>query len=74
MWEMAKSSIVLFVQGRLFKDIGSVMRQAIIGVIITVGVLVGLSFAGLPLWAACTIGGFIGGIVQPYLFKDLKYA
>ena len=74
MFEMAKNSITLFLQGRLFKDLGAVMRQAFIGIVITAAILVGLSFTALPLWAASAIGGLIGGIAQPYLFKDLKYA
>lgn len=74
MLEMVKSSATLFMQGRLFKDLGAVGRQAAIGVVLTVCVLVGLSLAGLPLWAAAAIAGFAGGAVQPYLFRDLKYA
>ncbi len=74
MLDMAKNSITLFLQGRLFKEPGAVMRQALIGIVITAAVLVGLSFTALPLWAAAAIGGFIGGVAQPFLFKDLKYA
>ncbi len=74
MFEMAKNSITLFIQGKLFKDIGAVMRQAIIGIVITAIVVVLMSVAGLPLWAAATLGGFVGGMAQPILFKDLKYA
>jgi len=74
MFEMAKNSITLFMQGRLFKDPRAVMRQALIGIVITAVILVALSFTPLPLWAAAAIGGFIGGVAQPFLFKDLKYA
>ena len=74
MFEMAKNSITLFMQGRLLRDPGAVMRQALIGIVITAAILVGLSFTPLPLWAAAAIGGFIGGVAQPFLFKDLKYA
>ena len=27
----------------------------------------------LPLWAAALAGGAVSGLVQPVLFKDLKY-
>jgi len=74
MFEMAKNSITLFLQGRLFKDINAVMRQALIGIVITAAILIGLSLAGLPLWAAAALGGLVGGVAQPILFKDLKYA
>lgn len=74
MLDMAMNSIILFLRGRLFKDIGAVIRMAVVGIIITAVVLVGLSFAGLPLWACAAIAGLVGGIAQPILFKDLKYA
>jgi len=74
MFEMVMNSITLFVQGRLFKDIGAVIRQALIGITVTAVLMVGLSFAPIPLWAAAAIAGLIGGMLQPYLFKDLKYA
>ena len=74
MFEMAKNSITLFLQGRLFKDINAVMRQALIGIVITAAIVIGMSFAGLPLWLAAALGGFVGGVAQPILFKDLKYA
>jgi len=74
MFDMLTNSITLFVQGRLFKDFGAVMRKSVIGITITAAILVGLSFTELPIWAAAIISGFIGGAAQPYLFKDLKYA
>lgn len=74
MLDMVKNSALLFFQGRLFKDFNAVLRQAAIGIALTAAILIGLSFTGLPLWACAAIAGFIGGAVQPYLFKDLKYA
>ncbi|MBL1405672.1 MAG: hypothetical protein COC00_006775 [Rhizobiales bacterium] len=74
MLDMALNSITLFFQGRLFKNIGSVIRMAIIGIIITAAIIVAMHFAGLPLWVSAIIGGAIGGAAQPFLFKDLKYA
>ncbi len=74
MLDMAMNSITLFLQGRLFKDIGAVIKMAVIGIAITAAVLIGLSFVGLPLWMCAAIAGLVGGIAQPILFKDLKYA
>jgi hypothetical protein len=73
MFEMFKNSIVLFFQGRLFADPGKVYRQLAIGIaatalLLTVGVL-----AGVPLWLSTLIAGLVGGALQPYLFKDLRY-
>ncbi len=73
MWEMVKTSIVLFLQGRLFKDAGKVMVQIVLGIVFTALVLVGLARAGVPILGAAVAAGFLGGLLQPYLFKDLKY-
>jgi len=71
---MAINSITLFFQGRLFKNVGDVLRMAAIGIGITAAIIVAMHFAGLPLWIAAAIGGAIGGAAQPFLFKNLKYA
>jgi len=73
MWEMAKSSIVLFLRGKLFSDPVKVWRQAAIGAAATTIVLVGLAKVGAPVVAAAAVAGLLGGALQPYLFKDLKY-
>lgn len=83
MWGMAKNSILLFIQGRLFKDVGKVLRQILICAFFTAFVFIvamaGLSLADVHLgsaniWIASAIAGLLGGMLQPYLFKDLKYA
>jgi hypothetical protein len=73
MWEMVKSSIVLFLQGRLFAEPAKVYRQTAIGAVITLVILLLLAALGLPAAASAAIAGLIGGAVQPYLFKDLRY-
>lgn len=73
MWEMAKSSIVLFFKGKLFAEPGKVYRQTAIGAAVTAALLVALAKAGLPLVAAAAVAGLVGGALQPYLFKDLRY-
>ena len=81
MFEMAKHSIVLFFRGKLFKDKGKAYRQ-----IVSCGMLTAVLFAvvflflssiglgGEAVWLAAAIAGFLGGLMQPYFFKDLKYA
>jgi len=72
MFELAKTSALLFLQGKLFKNNTDVMRQLAIGIALTIFIFLVLTkFAGLLI--AAGIAGFIGGAVQPYLFKDLKY-
>jgi membrane associated rhomboid family serine protease len=73
MWEMAKSSIVLFLQGRLFADPAKVYRQTAIAAVVTLVVLLILAALGLPVAASAAIAGLIGGAAQPYLLKDLRY-
>lgn len=73
MWEMAKNSMTLFFRGKLFQDNKAVYRQVAIGAALTAVILVALAAAGLSLWLAALIAGAVGGAVQPYLFKDLKY-
>ena len=73
MWEMARSSMTLFLRGRLFADPRMVARQMAIGVVVTALVLIILAEIGAPLWLAALLAGGIGGGLQPYLFKDLRY-
>jgi hypothetical protein len=73
MWEMALTSISLFFRGKLFANPAQVYRQIAIGVAVTAVILFALTAAGLPVWFAALVAGFGGGVLQPYLFKDLRY-
>lgn len=74
MWGMAKNSMTLFFQGRLFAEPGKVYQMLAIGVAVTAILLVLLvKLLGVPLFAAALIAGLVGGVLQPYLFKDLRY-
>ncbi len=73
MWEMAKNSISLFFQGRLFADPSKVYVQLALGIALTALLLVAAVMFGIPLWLAALAAGLAGGAAQPYLFKDLKY-
>lgn len=74
MIDMFMNSIILFFKGKLFQDLGHVLRQSAIGITIAAAILIGLVKVGLPLWIAILITAFIAGIYQPWLFKNLKYA
>ena len=83
MFEMAKNSMILFARGKLFKDLGSVIMRALIGIVITAILFVACAFylsAGMGwttpghIYTAAAIAGLLGGALQPILFKDLKYA
>jgi hypothetical protein len=72
MFDMWKTSIVLFCQGKLFKNPREVLRQLAMGIGLTLIVFLVLAkFSGLVIAGA--IAGFVGGAVQPALFKDLKF-
>ncbi len=74
MIDMVLNSIQLFFQGKLFQDPAKVVQDIAIGAAVTAAVLIGASFAGLALWAAGGLAGLVGGILQPWLFRNLKYA
>ena len=73
MWSMAITSIGLFFRGKLFANPAQAYRQIAIGVLVTAVLLFVLAVAGVPVWLAALIAGFGGGMLQPYLFKDLRY-
>ena len=73
MWEMFVQSAQLFLKGKLFRDMGQVIRQGAIGVLIGIVLLVVLAKLGLPLLVAALVAGLGCGAAQPLLFKDLKY-
>jgi hypothetical protein len=73
MWAMAQNSMSLFVQGKLFRDRGMVFRQLAIGVGVTAALFLLLAEIRMPVPAAALVASLIGGVLQPYLFKDLRY-
>lgn len=74
MLDMAKSSIILFFQGKLFQNPTEVRRQLAIGVAVTFVIfIVAAKLLGLGLPLSGLIAGLIGGAVQPYLFRNLKF-
>ncbi|WP_411727112.1 hypothetical protein [Methyloglobulus sp.] len=73
MFEMFKDAFTLFLKGKLFQDYHAVFRQVAIGAGITALTCMVLSIMGLAMWLAIFLAAFIGGALQPYLFKDLKY-
>ncbi len=73
MLSTAVDSAKLLFAGKLFKDNAKALRQLAIGAGAGAAavVVVGL-FA--PAWVAAIVGGAVSGVLQPILFKDLKYA
>lgn len=73
MWGMTQHSIALFFRGKLFAEKAKVYRQLLIGVLVTAAVLVAAAKLGAPIWLAAPTAALIGGILQPYLFRNLRY-
>jgi hypothetical protein len=74
MWEMALISMKLFLAGKLFQRPWSVFAKSVLGAAISGALLLLLVLlARVPLLAAAALTGLLGGVLQPYLFKDLKY-
>ena len=73
MFDMFKNAVTLFMRGKLFQNSKKVYLQIAIGSAITLAIfLIVSSFASI-VWSGA-IAGFAGGMVQPRLFRDLKYA
>lgn len=73
MWEMVKNSMVLFFSGKLFAEPSKAFAQLSKGVVVTAIVFLAAAVSGVPIYAAAALSGLIGGALQPYLFKDLRY-
>lgn len=74
MWEMFSNSLKLFFKGKLFREPRAVFRQWLIGFAIVLALLLLLVKLGVPLWIGVVLAAIVGGSVQPFLFKNLKYA
>jgi len=74
MWEMFSNSFRLFCKGKLFREPAAVFRQWLIGFATAIGLVVLLAKIGLPFWLAALAAGLVAGGLQPFLFKNLKYA
>ena len=74
MWDMFLNSLKLFFRGKLFREPKQVLRQWLIGLLVALVALVLLVKLGLPIWLAVLLVSLGVGALQPWLFKDLKYA
>jgi hypothetical protein len=74
MWDMFSNSFRLFLRGKLFREPAAVFRQWLIGFALSLIAIVALVKLGLPLWIAVAGVALAAGVLQPYLFKNLKYA
>jgi hypothetical protein len=66
-------SALLFLRGKLFQNPMHVVRQSAIGAGITAISCVTIAKLLGTVWLAVLISALIGGALQPWLFKNLKY-
>lgn len=74
MWDMFSNSLLLFIKGKLFREPGAVFRQWLIGFSVSALAILILVKLGVPLWISVVAAALAIGFLQPYLFKNLKYA
>ena len=73
MWTMARSALSLFLRGQLFANPRQAYGRLAAGIIFTAVICLILAVAGAPIWAATMVGGFLGGGLQPFLFKTIRF-
>jgi hypothetical protein len=73
MWDMGFTSIKLFLRGKLFASLPHALGFALVGVLVTASAFIVLAKVGVPVLAAAPIAAFGGGLLQPRLYKKLKY-
>jgi len=74
MWDMFSNSLRLFIKGKLFREPGAVFRQWLIGFAVSLVAVVALVKLSVPLWLSVGAVALAAGVLQPFLFKNLKYA
>lgn len=72
MFQTFLNSVVAFLQGKLFQDTGKFVGRGMTGVVVVLTAVFILNLV-LPLWLAVVLAGFLGGLLQPWLFRNLKY-
>ena len=73
MLDMFMNSVKLFFAGKLFRDNRDVLVQWLKGFGVCLALLLVLGWFVSPL-AGVVVASVVGGLIQPVLFKDLKYA
>lgn len=67
------TSMRLFLRGKLFQDPWQVFRLSLLGVAVSAALFLLLTLAGLGTAGSAGVAGLLGGALQPWLFRNLKY-
>lgn len=73
MIDAAVGSIRGFLTGKLFANNGKAYGLLALGIGATAAAVVVAAKLGVPLYGTTAIAGFLGGMLQPRLYKTLKY-
>ena len=73
MFDMFMNSVKLFFAGKLFRDNRDVLAQWLKGFAVCLALLLVAGWFISPL-VGVIVASVVGGLIQPVLFKDLKYA
>ena len=73
MFSVVLDGMKLFFTGRLFQDYRMVLRNFVVGVLCGVAVMIAVHMLTYNLLIAAICGGAVSGLLQPVLFKNLKY-
>jgi hypothetical protein len=73
MWDMFGASLRLLLKGKLFREPGAVFRQWLIGFAVSVIAVVLLVKLSAPVGFSVAAVALAVGLLQPFLFKNLKY-
>lgn len=73
MWTMATSALSLFFRGQLFASPRQAYSRLAVGIAVIALLCMILTVAGTPVWIAAMVAGFIGGGLQTYLFKTVRF-
>lgn len=74
MWDLFMNSMRLFFKGKLFREPAQVLLQWLIGMLVAMLALLLLVQLGVALWLAVVLVALGTGALQPWLFRNLKYA
>lgn len=74
MWDMFLNSMKLFFKVKLFREPKQVLRQWLIDLAVALVALVFLVKLGVTMWLAVLLVSLTVGALQPWLFRNLKYA
>ena len=64
--------MTLFSEGKLFRSLFFMFKQWLKGILLTLALLLPVGYLVNPL-VGIIVASLVGGALQPWLFKELKY-